>query len=1102
MRIMRKLVRLIIAYCLLMVCPAHAFNQLAPYFDTVGDAESIPDNNVSALAQDATGFIWIGTPGGLLRYDGYRFRSFGSEQGDASSLAGDFVRTLLSARDGRLWIGTNTDGVAVLDAGGAKVERLRTGSGGLSSNAILALAEDAGGGVWIGTREGLDYWSIERRELTNFRRRFGVEGDTDDDHITALLVDASGNLWVGSWGGLSVLRAGTTRYERVDSHASADEHRADREQIQSLLQLDDGTIIAGTARSGSFAIDPKSSLMRSILVQEGERTSPQPAVLSLLQPRPGILWIGAFGGIDVVDTKTFKLLRQIRPDAAVASTLAHDQIRSMLRDRAGLIWVGGYGGGLQRHDPANDAIGVLRHSPGRHDSLSAPSVSSVIELDDGHLWIGTRGNGVDVWDWNLGMIQGFRPDPGQPGALRNGVISSLAQTTDGSIWVGSIDGLHEYHPSRAEFSWWGPEQGLPDVYVRRLQSARDGGLWIGTDAGLGWLQSGGKRIEPLIDVAGDPVRVDVNALVESKDAGLWVGSSEGLYVVAVGTHRLRQLSVQAADGSAMQSVGVLGLLLDRADQLWADTPIGLHRVEVLDANRVVFHPVAMPSALAGKPFGANLLEDQAGRIWSQRLVYDPKNARAYELGRAYGADLGTPWFRAYAQTRSGLMLFGGSKGLMVVDPEAFVPWQYQPPVVASDLTLGGVHVPTGLLSQGVTVNPQQRGFALEFAALDYSSPQRLLYQYRLDGFDQDWIDTDATRRVASYNSLDPGNYLLRVRGSARTGIMSPHELHVPVRVIAAYWQTAWFRGLALLAVSALLLLGLRLREQRMRGRAAMLERTVAERTAQLTQAKESAETALQQLQSAQIELVAREKMASLGQLVAGVAHEINTPVGVALTASSYLRERNEELSRALAANELRRGDLVEFATQTSRATQIIGQNLARAADLVRNFKQVSVDRSKDDRRHFDLAQNLKALVGSLEITWKRRPVSLILECADGIQLDSYPGALGQVIGNLIQNALLHAFPAQLAGTMRLNAQVNSSGVVVIQFEDDGAGIAEQERARVFEPFYTTRRAQGGSGLGLHIAYNLVTVQLGGRITVEAAPGRGTRFTLVMPAVAP
>lgn len=236
-------------------------------------------------------------------------------------------------------------------------------------------------------------------------------------------------------------------------------------------------------------------------------------------------------------------------------------------------------------------------------------------------------------------------------------------------------------------------------------------------------------------------------------------------------------------------------------------------------------------------------------------------------------------------------------------------------------------------------------------------------------------------------------------------------------------------------------------------------------------------------------------MASLGELVAGVAHDMNMLLGVALTASSYLSERSDALRLGFRVGQLQRSELAAFVAQAHEASTMIGQNLTRASDLVKSFKQVSVDRSSDDRRRFNLHDSLRAVVSSMELTWKRRPIRLDLNCAVDIELDSYPGALGQVITNLIQNALLHAFDGARGGTMRLSAERIDGDRVRISFEDDGHGIGAAELARVFEPFFTTRRAQGGSGLGLHIVFNLVTAKLGGRIEANGKPGAGMRFVL-------
>lgn len=281
-----------------------------------------------------------------------------------------------------------------------------------------------------------------------------------------------------------------------------------------------------------------------------------------------------------------------------------------------------------------------------------------------------------------------------------------------------------------------------------------------------------------------------------------------------------------------------------------------------------------------------------------------------------------------------------------------------------------------------------------------------------------------------------------------------------------------------------------------------LESQVAERTAELRHAKDAAEQALAKLQAAQDQLVESEKMASLGQLVAGVAHEVNTPLGIALTASSYLRERTHEVSVHFNDGKLSKNVLNEYFDGAEQSSALIERNLDRAAHLIASFKQVSVDRTSDGRRSFWLHAYLREVVASMEPSWKRRPVTLSIECAEDIELDSFPGALAQVITNLVQNALLHAFGPDDPGHMKIRVEAITPDRVSIEFSDNGRGIDQESLRRVFEPFYTTRRNQGGTGLGLHITWNLVVQKLGGTIRVSSVPGHGMTAHLSIPRIAP
>ncbi|MGQ9368952.1 PAS domain-containing sensor histidine kinase [Azospirillum sp. ST 5-10] len=272
--------------------------------------------------------------------------------------------------------------------------------------------------------------------------------------------------------------------------------------------------------------------------------------------------------------------------------------------------------------------------------------------------------------------------------------------------------------------------------------------------------------------------------------------------------------------------------------------------------------------------------------------------------------------------------------------------------------------------------------------------------------------------------------------------------------------------------------------------------------AEVMAAKEAAEGALADLRVAQESLIQAEAMASLGQLVAGVAHEINTPIGIGLTAATHLLEQTRSLRERFAGGGMRRSDLGHYLDAVEEAARLLVANVNRAADLVHSFKQVAVDQSSGERRVFDLQTYIGEVLFSLRPRLKRSGVVVEVDCPEGIRMDSYPGALAQVLSNLTVNAVVHAFPDGSPGRIRVVVRRAGAAEVVVEFADDGAGIEQATLAKIFEPFFTTKRGEGGSGLGLHIVRNTVSDVLGGRVEVDSAVGQGTRFTLTLPCTAP
>ncbi len=278
---------------------------------------------------------------------------------------------------------------------------------------------------------------------------------------------------------------------------------------------------------------------------------------------------------------------------------------------------------------------------------------------------------------------------------------------------------------------------------------------------------------------------------------------------------------------------------------------------------------------------------------------------------------------------------------------------------------------------------------------------------------------------------------------------------------------------------------------------AELENKVHTRTEALKESNQELLSTLEKLHQYQDQLVESEKMASLGDMVAGVAHEVNTPIGLGVTASTLLSDRLSEISKAFHDKTLKSSQLRKFISESEENVGIIYRNLKRAAELISSFKKLAVDQSSDEFRQFNFAELLKEILLTLAPQIKKTPYQIHFDCPENLMIVSKPGPINQVMINLILNSITHGFEQRDHGSinvkvMKLGEQLN------IHYQDDGKGIEPQIKDRVFDPFTTTKRGEGGSGLGLHLVYNLVTQALGGSIRLESAPGKGVTFEINFP----
>lgn len=807
-----------------------------PRFESVG-AGIIPRDVVAALTQDKAGLIWIATGDGLVRFDGYRFRPQERDSADASRRSLGWIRALLPTRDGRLWIGTETDGLAVYDPTtervsdwGLDTQIAINGTSPLLPT-IRALAEDDSGNIWIGSiGGGVARFDIASTNFTHFQHS-AEAGSLPDDRVLSLVVDRAGTVWVGSWSGLSRMRRGSNRFEPVAPHLIGP-------QVQALYQASDGRIWAGTQRGVLLTIDPDTAEATTVIRDGADNSMSAAAVSSFAEDPGGQMWVGTVAGIDIFDRNRL-LLRHLRHDIRRPTGLAGNEVTVLMTGQAGSLWVGGFGLGLQRHNPNNPGIWMRGADLTPASRLSAPSVRSLLQLDNDEIWAASQLGGIAVMDSALRVIGEVLPQPGAtlspqrrptaPPAIPR--VAAMAQTRDGSVWLGTDKAVYQFSRNRRQMQVL-PSPGGP---VRSMLAGSDGDLWVASEDGLYRLRPGTERLVRVALGGGAlPLQGAVHVVAEAPDTSIWVGTVQGLFRIAADQQALEPVTSPAGSGLPNQSIA--GLMFDRQGSLWVDTGVaGLHHMSRWDGHQAWFDHISERHGIVNHPFGSNLLEDRRGRIWTQIQVYDPSTDRLIALSAVDGADLGTGWFRSYTQTTDGRMLFGGSKGILVVRPETFDASDFAPALVATELRVNGQRQSAGSLAHGLQLTPAQRSFSLEFAALDYSDPRSIRYAFQRDGFDPQWTIGGSNNRVASYSNLDPGSYVLRVRATNRSGVWSPNELSIALQVLPSWWQQWWFRVFALVLLATTVLGFVQLRTRRLRQNQQALEAKVQQRTAELQQ---------------------------------------------------------------------------------------------------------------------------------------------------------------------------------------------------------------------------------------------------------------------------
>jgi signal transduction histidine kinase/ligand-binding sensor domain-containing protein/DNA-binding response OmpR family regulator len=1001
------------------------------------DSDGLPQNSVIDITQTSDGYLWLGTLEGLVRFDGVRFVVF--DRRTNPELTSQRMQVLEPDPAGYLLVGTENGGLLRFD--GREFTPVPFPGRSPTGWSATSLQIDREGDIWVGTL-------IELLRLPAGGERLEVVLD-DTNGVWQLFEDPDGMLWVGTNRG--ILLGGRGGFETLDLPPEI-----------------------GTYPVRSFEIAGPDELWVSLWSSGG--------VLRLERP-PGAGWDAA----------------------AVTRHLAGMTIIHVVRDRQGSLWMASEGAGLLRFsDRGLETLGTDRGYPSEY-------VLAIYEDREGNLWTGADSGGLcQLRDGKFTVLR-------EAEGLSDDFVLSVLEDRRGDLWVGTYGaGLNRLRPDRwpLEVETYGLREGLPDLWVWSLLDASDGTLWVGTYDGVVRLRDG-RVVESLSESLFRGIWV--RHLLEDSSGTIWLATNHGL-------HRVDGRSVRRLDGIP-EGETVMTLLEDSSGVLWIGTRSGVFRLPLDgEAARPAWVQAMGRSTARGmhedgegrvwvgtEGFGlyvwdggdvlhltgaeglhddliSSILEDGEGDLWlsSNKGIFRASKEELIAAasggppaGEVFDAADGMPSRECNGGSQpagwkdsAGRLWFPTIKGLVGIDPSDIPVNRVPPPVHVESVVVDGVE--RFGAAGPLTLEPGRHAVRFDFTGLSLVAPETVRFRYRLQGFDEEWME-EVGRRSAFYTNLPPGSYTFRVAAANDDGVWSAAEATFGLRQLPHFWQTNLFR---LSAIVGVLLLGVAVSAWRMRAlsrRAAQLETTVAERTRQLAREVEKTEE-----QAAKL----RELDEVKSRFFANISHEFRTPLTLILGPLDGMLQGDD---RDLGDRD--RGEL--------RRVRAAGRRLSRLIEQLLGISKLAAGRVKLTAEPLDLAAFLGRLIDVFASLAEAREVELTFDAAGAGSLVAWCDAekLETIVSNLLSNALKFT-PA--GGRVVVRLAVADGERARIEVEDSGVGIPGEEQAKLFDRFYQVARTDtGGTGIGLSLVRDLVELHRG-RIGVSSREGDGTTFTVELP----
>jgi signal transduction histidine kinase/ligand-binding sensor domain-containing protein len=1040
--------------------PDVTFKNSNENFITLNQKQGLSQPGILSMVQDELGYVWVGTQAGLNRYDGYKFQQYSDKHSGFSLLAGNYISALCINSGHQLWIGTRS-GISRYNYRTGKMISLTTEKDNLPSNKISSLSCQ-NDHVVVGTvnygffavnatsgKIILDSKSpyLKVREVQQTAKHSyaatatGLYRQNKKTYKLEKLTDISSTAIVlaKQWIFVAHSDGSIARYDRQGDFTSAQWDNitlqsSDPKITQLVIQQDKLWV---SSKQGVYKLDLEGNVIKHYFHTNGQLTSlTDNNIQSLLAIDNDNLWIGtANNGINHLNLKSSQF-GHINKYTFNDGTLFYHDIRAFGFDENNLLWIGTSQG---LYISNGQSINLASDIYPALKKVDRSFITALIFSDD-KLWITTLNDGLVIYDFNsLALKKYFTP---LPRVVKSFI--SLATLNNTILVIARSHGIFKLNEKSDQLEpFFDPSIELPPTFydIEVLNNT----LWAGT-SGDGLYRYKKGKLSRFSTSTGSPTNI-IYSLATGSNHTIWAATDKGVIVMDESMNLLQH--IDSSKGLANEAVW--DVVADNNGAMWAGTSGGLARIDMDNYHVTNF------STLDG----------------IQGLEFNVGAAQLSSTGRVY---------------------IGGENGFNQFNPSELKTIPPLTQVVLSEVTvLGEVLSPiqypeiTQLTPEFMTqlnLNYQQDILSFTYSALDYSG-QALQYFYRVKGLSDDWIMMNKESRQFNLLKLSPGTYKVEVYVKNSNGVSSKtHRLNISLA--APWWWNKASKLAYLIFILALVHWFYRLRQQAY----IKLEKTVISRTQELSDKNDK-------LQQAQASLVESEKMAALGVLVAGVAHEINTPLGIVKTAVSHNQYVVREVNQLIESKSLTSRKLQQSMSLADDAYTLILSNLERAIHLITTFKEVAVDQSTETLREINLTEYLKEVMQALTPLLRNKNIALNIDGDNDINIISYPGPIYQILTNLINNSLKHGFEHRESGAISIKAN-NAGDNIIIIYTDNGKGIEGDILDKIYDPFVTTKRNKGGSGLGMHIVFNLITQLLKGKIECQSSMNQGVKFTITLP----